>query len=248
MRDSEKLTVDSMIDWWTEAGLVDPVKDEPCAWLQPLRTEAVQSVLASPTTRAPQPPATPEVAMPRNLPDSLPAFEAWLRDDPALVGGLWSHQRILPLGPENAPLMVLSDMPDVDDFAAGHLLAGPIGELFDAMLAAIGLQRSTLRLASVALTRPAGGRWDDGSTNALRDIALHHIALAKPQRLLLLGQQTCRLLTGDDVPADGHGLRNINHYGVTTAAVAIHHPRLLLTRQALKRGAWTALKQLREPA
>ncbi len=144
--------------------------------------------------------------------------------------------------------MIVSDLPDAEDLASGQLFAGPIGALFDAMLAAIGHQRDGLRIASIAATRPPGGQWDADAGQRLRALALHNIAISNPRAVLLLGQSTCQLLTGDDVPADGDGLRNINHYGVTTAAVAIHHPRLLLNRAALKRGAWTALKCLREPA
>lgn len=180
-------------------------------------------------------------------PDAVAAFDAWVAADPALPGGDWSR-RIAPIGPAEAPLMIVADVPDADDLASGQLLAGPVGALFDAMLAAIGRNRDGLRIASIAATRPPGGQWDHATGQRLKSLTLHNIAISKPRAVLLLGQSTCQLLTGEDVPADGDGLRNINHYGVTTAAVAIHHPRLLLNRAALKRGAWTALKCLRESA
>jgi uracil-DNA glycosylase len=257
MRGTENTTITSYLDWWTDVGIGDPVQDDPFQWLQPLSTAgdpeasnpAPQPCTINPiSAAAPVLAAAPTAAQVHKLPDDLAAFDNWLRDDPSVPGALWSSPRILPTGPAGAPLLVLSDMPDADDVAAGHLLAGPVGALFDAILVAIGRNRSELRLGSIALTRPAGGQWDNETASALREIALHHINLASPQRILLLGQLTCRLLTGQDVPADGHGLRNINHYGVTTATTAIHHPRLLLTRQTLKRGAWSALKSLREPA
>jgi uracil-DNA glycosylase len=252
MRDLQNTTVRSYFDWWTDAGLVDPVQDNVCAWLQPptMVAEPIRSAVLAPKATASQVAEAPAAPFSHNQPQphTLSALDQWLADDPALPGAAWSSTRILPTGPENAPLMIVSDMPDPDDLTAGHLLAGPVGELFDAMLGAIGFARQEQRVSSIALTRPPGGRWDDATAAALRDIMFNHISVARPQRLLLLGQSSCRLLTGEDVPADGHGLRNINHYGATTAAVAIHHPRLLLDRQALKRGAWTALKQLREPA
>jgi DNA polymerase len=254
MRAHKNPALASYIDWWSDAGLTDPVQDDPCLWVQPPAPANDVPAPLTPTTinhgkTAPEwskKPAPPAVA-PTDLPADLASFDVWLRDHPTVPGAEWSPRRICPIGPECAPIMVLSDMPDPADIAAGHLLSGDVGALFDAMLAAIGRTRTELRLGSIALTRPAGGRWDDEGAALLRDIALHHIKIARPAHLLLLGQMTCRLMTGKDVPADGDGLRNINHYGVTTAATAIHHPRLLLTRQALKRGAWTALKMLREP-
>jgi DNA polymerase len=256
MRGKETQAITSYIDWWTDAGLVEAVQDNVCGWRQPPppandRPPAqtaprphVPQVRLAPQSAPAEPAPQPRL---QDLPADLDSFDTWLRDSAHLPGATWSPRRIHPTGPGAAPIMVLADMPDPDDLASGALLSGAVGELFDAMLAAIGRERGTLRLGSVALTRPPGGRWDEASAEALRHIALHHISVARPQRLLLLGQLTCRLLTGEDVAADGTGLRNINHYGVTTAVTAIHHPRLLLTRQALKRGAWTALKMLREP-
>jgi uracil-DNA glycosylase len=245
MRDYEKLAVDSYVGWWSDAGLVDAVQDAGASWLQsPSPAAAPEKAVISPLVAE-----APAVLYDHRqiLPNSVAAFEEWLQQDAALPGARWSPTRIMPAGPAPTQLMVIGDMPDPDDMAAGHLLAGEAGALFDAMLGAINLRRADLRLASIALTRPPGGRWDEAQGAALRDVAVHHISLVQPERVLLLGQTACRLLTGEDVPADGHGLRNINHYGVRVAAVAIHHPRTLLKQQALKRGAWTALKLFREP-
>ncbi len=264
MQVSKNLAVASYLDWWIDAGVVEPVQNDPFQWLQPMTPAndlpspakaslpSVQFGAAVPfqsSRHAPQPDVdkAPAVVRKSDLPSDLPGLDNWLRDNPALPGASWSPQRILPRGPSDAPIMVIADVPDTDDFVAGHLLAGPAGVLFDAMLAAIKLDRKDLRIGSIALTRPAAGRWDDASAAGLLEIALRHIEIVRPKHVLLLGQLTCRLLTGEDVAADGEGLRNINHYGVTTAATAIHHPRVLLRQPALKRGAWTALKSLREP-
>lgn len=243
-------------------GVVEPVRDEPVNWLLAEATKAPDATKAenaassrpSPAPRphvaqiAPSPKAVPAPASMPPLPEDLATLDAWFRDSQDLPGSSWSARRVLPTGPIMAPILVLTDMPDLADQEAGHLLAGDVGTLFDAMLAAIGQQRAALRIGSIALTRPPGGRWDEENAAKLRAIALHHIRIAKPAAVLLAGQMTCRLITGQDVPTDGDGLRNINHFGATTATIAIHHPRLLLNRPGLKRGAWNALKTLREPA
>lgn len=245
----------SYLGWLADAGVAEHVQDDPAAWLQrqdaglPLdqAKNAVELSVKGGKNREALPEAHAAPPIRRPLPATLADFDRWLLSAEDVPGASWSSGRVGPVGDVNAALMVISDMPDPEDFADRQLLSGEVGQLFDAMIGAIGRRRPDLRLASIAVTRPPGGRWDDGTATALREIMLHHIQLVQPARIILLGQMTCRLLTGQDVDASGHDLRNINHYGVTTAVTAIHHPRLLLRRANLKRGAWTALKMLREP-
>ncbi len=154
--------------------------------------------------------------------------------------------RILPQGPENAALMILTDMPDAGDLLTGTLLGGEPGAMLDRMLDALGRSRIECRTASITLTRPPGGMWPAMDETALRALALHHISIARPQHVLILGQLACRLLTGTDISADGSRQPKINHDGATMAVTAIHHPRIMLDRPALKRGAWAALQRLKE--
>lgn len=258
--------ISSYLDWWAQAGVIDAVGDESTNWLAPV-TKAAPAALGPtvqlnevgvPVAERHLPadvPARPATTAPRQspapvaigaLPDDLASFDAWLADHPALPGGQWNGPRILPQGPCDAPLMVLADAPDADDLSAGHLLCGAAGRLFDAMMAAIGHSRADIRLASIAFTRPPAGRIEGPDSDQLLAIARHHIMLARPRHVLLMGQQSCTLLTGDVVPADGRGQRQINHSGANTAVSAIHHPRLLLKQPLLKRSAWTALKRLKE--
>lgn len=258
--------ISSYLDWWAQAGLTDSVGDDATNWLAPMAMAAPASVVPSarlgeagetvierrlsapvPARRAPPVPSqalgSSELSQ---LPDDLASFDAWLSSDPNSPGGLWTGPRILPQGPIDAPLMVFSDVPDAEDFSAGQLFSGASGRLFDAMMAAIGLSRADIRLASISFTRPPAGRIEGPDSAQLLDLARHHIAIARPRNVLLIGQQSCTLLTGDVVPADGRGQRQINHSGANTAAFAIHHPRLLLKQPLLKRSAWTALKRLKE--
>lgn len=235
--------ITSYLDWWSAAGLTDAVDDAPCAWLappvergMPLATVAIQRSVAAPV--APQSAEAP-------LPADLAAFDAWLADAADLPGADWSARRILPAGPAAAPLMLLADVPEPADIEAGQLFSGKQGQLVDAMLAAIGLSRAQCRIGSVALTRPVGGRIDGAAAPRLSALARHHVALAAPRALLLLGQQSAQLVAQSAIPATPDK-QDLNHNGVTTAAFAIHHPRLLLERPLLKRPAWETLKHIRE--
>ena len=244
--------VKSYLGWWADAGLLDTVSDAPRPWLTtaPLPAPAPHTAQAQPavTSSAPTPDPAAVAAPPparAALPDTLPAFDAWLATSSDLPGARWSPRRILPTGPQAAPIMLLADCPSESDIGAGRLFSGAVGDLLDAMLTAIGQSRDTLRVASVALTRPIAGRMDDRDREALTRIARHHIALVQPRALLLLGDRTARLLTGNGVGIDAQQ-RIFNHAGVTVPVHAIHHPRLLLEQPALKRPTWEVLKCLRD--
>lgn len=274
MFDAQSKTISSYLDWWSDAGLTEGVADAPCDWLTapqqaapihavpPQSTQAGGGVAAPPTQARSQsapvqagsaaptaaPTAAPSAAftLPETLPDSLAEFDAWAADTADLPGAAWSASRVLPTGPANAPLMIIADCPDGDDLESGQLLSGASGRLLDAMFRAIGMERAGLRLASIALTRPPAGRIDAEAVAPLRRMMLHQIALANPQRILVLGQQTNQLLCETIIAPDGHGQRDINHFGGITTAYAVHHPRLLLERPLLKRAAWVTLKRIKD--
>lgn len=266
MFDAQSKTISSYLDWWSDAGLTEAVADAPCDWLTapqqaaPIHAMPPQMAQAGGDAAAPQPQirsqtaagqaasALPSAAftLPKTLPDSLPEFDAWAAETADLPGAQWSAKRCMPTGPAGAPLMIIADCPDVDDLETGQLLSGSSGRLLDAMVRAIGMERANLRLASIALTRPPAGRIDAEAVAPLRQMMLHHIALAKPQRILILGQQTNQIVCETIIAPDGHGQQDINHFGGITTAYAVHHPRLLLERPLLKRAAWVTLKRIKD--
>jgi DNA polymerase len=181
---------------------------------------------------------------PLAMPDDWDGFQAWLAADPAVPGTGWHRQRILPVGRQNAPLMLLSLCPEMADHDAGALHSGSAGTLLDAMLRAIGLERGQCYCASLALTRPPGGRLDTGQSAALMPLLWHHVRLARPERLLVFGGDLARMITGEDIAALRGCLRLVNHDGVKVELIAVQHPMLLLDRPARKAAAWDSLKRL----
>ncbi len=237
--------IDSYLGWWHDAGAEDALSDAPFDWLAApaARPSPPPPIQTTAPTRAEAPVAAP-AATP--LPETIEAFDAWWMADPSLPGVADAPRRIAASGPADAPLMLIADMPDPEDMAAGHLFAGPVGALLDAMLAAIGLERARVRIAALAPARAPGGRIDPAHAPALASIAAHHIRLARPRRLLILGNDTSHILSGVPV-GPSIGQHKINQDGVSLAASAIHHPRLLLDRPAFKKQAWEVLKTYREP-
>lgn len=178
------------------------------------------------------------------MPDDRAAFQAWLADDAGVPGTRWHPQRVLPIGTPGAKLMVFALAPEMADHDAGQLFAGDCGRLLDAMLRAIGLARSDCYLASLALTRPPGGRIDAHEMAALTPLLWHHVRLAAPQKLLIFGTDLTQAVLGTDLASVRGNLRDVNQAGVKLTASATQHPMLLLDRPARKAAAWDSLKLL----
>lgn len=228
-------TADAYMAWWSLAGVDCAVGEEPVNWLRPKAPAAGPAAAAAMTSVSP--------AVER--PATIEAFRDWLAHDMAQPERRWPGAAILPAGDLHAPLMIVTDMPDPVDMAAGSLFAERAGQLFDAMLRALGLNRDAIHLASLFLSRPPGGMVEAADLSAAADRMRSHVSLAAPRRLLLLGDRTSRSLLSPDM-ADRDGLRVFNHDGGNVPVVATFHPRLLLSQPAAKAECWRALQSLIE--
>ena len=213
----------SVLDWWREAGVDVLVDDDPRDWLT---REAAPVV-------GPAPGVVAEIVVPATrLPDTLDAFVARRTgpDAPEGAGG------VLAEGDANADIMVVVDYPD-----GSELIGDAAGRLFDRMLAAIGLTRESIYLTALSTVRPLGGRIAPEALPQLAELLRHHVALAGPKRLLLLGQAPSRALTGTDAAQGSRSLRAINLKTGTVDAVTSLHPRFLIEKPAMKAEAWKDL-------
>ncbi|WP_333996299.1 uracil-DNA glycosylase family protein [Sphingomonas sp. 22R3R2A-7] len=161
----------STLDWWQEAGVDTLVDDAPRDWF------------AAPQAPTPAiPAAAVPVVAPSSMPHALADFLTW-RNGPDVPEASWGGISLTAAGPADATVMVLVDCPDRDDCdetGGGALLSGASGRLLDRMLAAIGLTRSEVHLASVCAKRPTAGRIQREVEDRLAEIAKHHIQLIAP--------------------------------------------------------------------
>lgn len=220
----------SALEWWRDAGVDTLTEDAARDWLA---GPAAQRESAAEPVAAPAP---AEV-----LPDTLQAFVAWRLGD-AAPEAEWLTPRIGPGGDAGAGLMVLTDMPEADDRDA--LMRGPEGRLLDAILAAIGESRDSIYLASVAVARPVTGQIPADQEARLTELARHHVALAGPARLLLMGEAAKRVQHTTDSSGFGNTEGVINQFVRNKEVVAIDHPRTMLRWPAKKAQAWNQLSHL----
>src|SRR3954469_10133094 len=221
----------SALAWWLEAGVDVAVQEEPRDWLK------------APPSRAK---ATVEPAPPANLvqpnQETLAELQQWLASSAALPLAGPAAKRVLPHGPENAPVMLLSDAHALEDAAAGQPIGGEAWILAQRMLAAIGISADDAYSASLSSVHAPGSRMTEQDRAACAEIARQHIRLAKPKRLMLLGEGPCQALLGKGlVAARGH-VHKIE--GVRT--VATFHPRQLINQPSKKSMAWRDLLLLME--
>ena len=214
----------SVLEWWSDAGVDTLVDDLPRDWF------------AKPASKVP-----PVEAAPDALPATAEAFTLWRAGPDAPEAG-WSGVALAASGPADARLMVLVDCPEREDGAAGALLSGKAGVLFDRMLAAVGLSRDAVHVASVCAKRPLGGRLPPETAARLGEIARHQVELAAPERLLLLGNATSRAVLATDHTEAAGRLHSLNLKSGTTQVIASHHPRALLDNPRCKAEAWRDLR------
>ena len=221
----------SGLAWWLEAGVDVALQEDPRNWLKP--SPAPQQDPASA-------PAISNIVQPSH--ETLAQLQSWLADSAQLPLASATAKRILPRGPEHAPVMLLSDAPALEDFTAGQPIGGDAWALTVRMLRAIGIDAQEAYSASLSCFHAPGARMSEEERVACAEIARQHIALARPKRLLLFGDGPCLALLGKRmIEARGH-VQKVE--GVR--AVATFHPRHLINRPSEKALAWKDLLLLME--
>lgn len=182
------------IGWWRDAGVDLQFSDDPRDWLGKADAAAPPPPAAM---TAPPPPPEPEperIEGLADMPADLPAFTRWWLEEPSLDHGM-VERRVPPRGPVGAALMVLVPQPESAD--TDRLLSGPEGTLLSAILAALGLAEDQVYLATCLPRHTPLPDWAALHAAGLGQVLAHHIALAAPQRLLLMGGNISSLLGHD---------------------------------------------------
>jgi DNA polymerase len=223
----------SVLRWWSDAG-VDVLLDEaPRDWLNPQK--AVPVVAPAPLEVKGSAP-----------PEQLGLFRAWLAESVALPYAAPSAPRVCPSGDPESDLMILTDMPSSEDCAAGTLISGEAGRLFDRMLAAIGRSRETIYLAALSCLRSPDGRFNTDGAKSCAALARHHAGLVQPKALLIFGDAASKALLGLPLAqARGKWHDLATHAGPIRALVTLP-PSYLLNQPAAKAHAWADLQRLVE--
>ncbi|WP_349433522.1 uracil-DNA glycosylase [Pararhizobium sp. A13] len=151
-------------------------------------------------------------------------------------------------GNPSSGIMVIGPMPNGDDDRDGIPFSGKQGQMLDRMLAAIGLDRTSVLLTNVIPWRPPGNRVPSPrETDICRPFIERQIMLAEPRHLLILGNFAGRFFFGgnDTIHHMRGEWRDIAVGGTTVPALATLHPQDLMSAPASKRLAWQDLLAFR---
>ena len=224
--------------------------DHPMA--QPQAAKAGPAEMASPAAPAAVTPvpAAPRMTAPAELAgiDTLAALREALEGFEGCALKHTASNMIFADGNPAARVMVIGEVPGRDEDRVGLPLVGGAGQLFDRMLASIGLSRADAYVTTLIPWRPPGNRTPTDEEMGLLLPWLHrHIQLVNPEFLVLLGGAPAKAL----LPQPGSILKLRGRWhdldlgdGVTRHAMATLHPAYLVRSPAQKRLAYADLLAL----
>jgi DNA polymerase len=151
-------------------------------------------------------------------------------------------QGVFGVGPKRADWLVIGEAPGAEEDRRGEPFVGAAGQLLDAMLRAIGLERATnVYIANVLKSRPPGNRDPKPEeVAACLPYLERQIELLRPKIMLAVGRIAAQNLLGTDAPL-GRLRGQVHRFG-DTPLVVTYHPAYLLRTPAEKRKAWEDLK------
>lgn len=153
-------------------------------------------------------------------------------------------QTVFGVGNHNADWLVIGEAPGAEEDQQGEPFVGRAGQLLNAMLLAIGLQREQVFIANILKCRPPNNR--DPHLEEAANCAPYlqrQIALIQPKIILAVGRIAAQNLLNSDeaigkLRGQMHSYRNI-------PLVVTYHPAYLLRTPSDKRKAWEDLKLAR---
>lgn len=160
-------------------------------------------------------------------------------------------QLVFADGNASAKIMLIGEAPGREEDLQGTPFVGRSGELLDRMLAAIGLDRSSVYITNTIGWRPPGSRPPSpAETEVCLPFLRRHIELVAPKLLLTLGAPAAQSLLGSRLSINK--MRGQWH-AVTVGEAKVQvlptfHPEFLLRQPAQKKLAWHDLLIFRQAA
>lgn len=150
---------------------------------------------------------------------------------------------VFGVGNRNADWLVIGEAPGADEDQQGEPFVGRAGQLLNAMLFAIGLQREQVYIANILKCRPPNNR-DPAAVevSCCEPYLFRQIELLRPKIILAVGRIAAQNLLKTDT-AIGKLRGQVHRYGPQAIPVVVtYHPAYLLRSPGEKRKAWDDLR------
>lgn len=218
------------------------------------RSAPPPAAVAAIAARAPAPPQLPQDApavsapVPQGAPavgTDAPLWQALRQEVLACTRcplHLTRTQGVFGVGPQRSDWLVVGEAPGAEEDRRGEPFVGAAGQLLDAMLKAIGLDRTrNVYIANVLKSRPPGNRDPKPEeVSACLPYLRRQVELLRPKIMLAVGRIAAQSLLGSDAPL-GRLRSQVHHFG-SIPLVVTYHPAYLLRSPGEKRKAWEDLK------
>jgi len=152
-------------------------------------------------------------------------------------------------GNPKSRIMFVGEAPGRDEDIEGLPFVGRSGKLLDRMMAAIGLDRSTVYIANVIPWRPPGNRTPTPQeTQICLPFIQRQIELVNPDVMVTLGNPSTQALLGtrEGIMRTRGKWMEYDTGTRTIRAMATFHPAYLLRSPSYKRLAWQDLRAIRK--
>jgi uracil-DNA glycosylase len=235
-------------------------------WKSKVDAPVVQKPVQPDTARPPDPVAEPVVELVTETEEALafvdaapesaergdvPAMDwAALRSAVAQCTRCPLHQTrtqgVFGVGSEDANWMIIGEAPGAEEDRRGEPFVGRAGQLLDAMLRSVELDRSRVFIANILKSRPLDNRDPHpDETAACAPYLKRQIELVRPSLILAVGRVAAQhLLASED--AVGRLRGKVHAYGHEAIPLVVtYHPAYLLRQPSAKGKVWQDLKLAR---
>jgi len=156
-------------------------------------------------------------------------------------------QTVFGVGDQAAKWMFVGEAPGFEEDRKGAPFVGRAGQLLNAMLLALGLERDAVYIANVLKCRPPENRDPQGEEVLCCEPYLHRqVKLVSPKVIVALGRFAAQSLLKSTRPIGKLRGQRFTYADTGIPLIVTYHPAYLLRNPADKRRAWDDLRLARE--
>ena len=151
-------------------------------------------------------------------------------------------QTVFGVGDRNAEWLIIGEAPGAEEDRQGEPFVGRAGQLLNAMLLAIGLQREQVYIANILKCRPPNNRDPRPEEVACCEQYLRRqVELLQPGIILAVGRIAAQNLLKTDTRIGALRGKRYTYADTDIPVVVTYHPAYLLRSPKEKRKAWQDL-------
>lgn len=146
---------------------------------------------------------------------------------------------VFGVGSKTADLVIVGEAPGANEDQQGEPFVGRAGQLLNAMLQAIGLQRDQIYIANILKSRPPNNRDPKPEeVAACTPFLLRQLTLLQPKLILAVGRIAAHYLLDTNTAMASLRGREFNYGATATPLLVTYHPAYLLRSPREKVKAW----------